>query len=266
MTAPQTKQVSLRVHGKERLLSVRHRPGRKPALLFLHALGAAKECFDGFWDQPLLAEQAAYAVDLPGFGASGKPANFSYSLEAFTEVLEAFLLQEAAREVIVVGHSMGGAIGLLLAEKLGPACKAFFSLEGNLTPNDPVASRQATRFSEEQFLGGGFGILKAGLQGAHGKAPKLLLGWMGQCGPLAYYKSSLSLVAWSDSGDLLWKFEQLPCAKAYFYGDHTRSLEAVRDLEGEVECIKVPGAGHFLMLDNPKEFYEKLAETVQAYL
>ncbi len=255
------------VHGKELPLSVRCRPGRKPALLFVHALGSAKESFEGFWDQPLLAEQAAYAVDLPGFGASGEPADFPYSLEAFAEALEAFLSHEDVREVVVVGHSMGGAIGLLLAERLGAACRrGLVSLEGNLFPSNCVTSRQAARFSEDDFLHGGFEVVRHALEQQPGPASASWRQTLAECSPLAFHRASVSLVQWCDSLELARKFERLSCPKAYFFGRPNRALADFKALEGKFEAVHVADAGHFLMLDNPKEFYGKLAETVQAYL
>jgi len=266
MIPPETLRFKVPFHGKTLEVAALHRPGQGPPLFFLHALGGSKEQFLDAFSFPALASREMYSVDLPGFGASGQPDDFPYTLEAYAELLHALVRQLELSELVIVGHSMGGAIGLLLAERLGPVCKGFLSLEGNLTPNDPVSSRQAARFSLEQFLGGGFEIILQGFRQAHGKGPRFLLEGMAVCSKRAYYKASVSLVVWSDSGDLLWKFEQLPCRKAYLYGDHTRSLEAVRDLEGEVECIQVPGAGHFMMLDNPVGFYAKLAGVLEGFL
>ena len=262
MRMAEAKRFRVSLHGKAFDLAALHSGGKGPALFFLHALGGCKEQFLDAFSHPGLAGRELLAVDLPGFGDSPLPPDFSCSLEAYAELLSGFFLQHRLADVVLVGHSMGGAIGLLLAERLGLACKGFISLEGNLTPNDPVSSRQAARFSQDDFLHGGFEILVEGFRHAHGRAAQFLVQALARCSPLAYHRASLSLVAWSDSGDLLWKLEQLPCSKAYFYGDHTRSLEAVQDLEGEIECIRIPGAGHFLMLDNPVECYAKLAEAM----
>ena len=263
MTRPEAKRFTVSLHGKGFDIAALHRKGKPPALFFIHALGGRKEQFLDAFTFPELAGHEIYLVDLQGFGESGKPHDFSYLMEAQAELLHELVRQLGLSSLIVVGHSMGGAIGLLLAERLGAACcKAFLNLEGNLTPADPVSSRHAARFSLEDFEQGGFDILREGFRQEHGKGPKFIVEGMACCTPLAYHKSSVSLVDWSDSGDLLWKFERLPCRKAYFYGDHTRSLEAVQDLEGGIDCIPVSRAGHFMMLDNPGECYAKLEEAI----
>lgn len=55
--------------------------------------------------------------DLPGCGASAKPSpeRFSYRVEAHAEVLAAFIESTSEGPVELCGHSMGGAVALVLA-------------------------------------------------------------------------------------------------------------------------------------------------------
>src|SRR5881227_2735484 len=63
--------------------------GRGPAVVLVHGLGGFAESWRH--NVPSLAARATvYAVDLPGFGRSGKPSA-GYSLAYFTRALYAFL-------------------------------------------------------------------------------------------------------------------------------------------------------------------------------
>ncbi|QWK21273.1 alpha/beta fold hydrolase [Thermus antranikianii] len=50
------------------------------------------------------------APDLPGFGESQAPRDFTPSIPAYAEALRAFLREKDAEEAILVGHSLGGAV------------------------------------------------------------------------------------------------------------------------------------------------------------
>lgn len=79
----------------------------KPPLLFLHGYGAMIE----HWKENIprfAGSRRIYAMDLIGFGKSQKP-NVRYSLELFAAQIEAFLHLKKLDDVILVGHSMGGA-------------------------------------------------------------------------------------------------------------------------------------------------------------
>ncbi|MDQ0770177.1 3-oxoadipate enol-lactonase [Pseudarthrobacter defluvii] len=86
-------------------------PGAPPVVL-LHALGDTA----GDWRTiagALAADYRVLAVDLRGHGGSGRPGKYSFELmrDDVAIVLEALDL----RNVILVGHSMGGVVAYLVA-------------------------------------------------------------------------------------------------------------------------------------------------------
>lgn len=90
---------------------VRHGAG-DPVLLLLHGLGATGEVWDGLvasaegrWPGEILVP------DLPGHGRSGPLARYSFG--ALTAALAGVV--EPGRPVVVLGHSLGGVLGLALA-------------------------------------------------------------------------------------------------------------------------------------------------------
>ena len=84
------------------------RMGADRALLLIHGLGATGRVWDGW--QPLLPA-GSLAPDLPGHGSAG-PLD-EYTFAAMTAGLAATL--DDSTSYVVIGHSLGGVVGLELA-------------------------------------------------------------------------------------------------------------------------------------------------------
>ncbi|MFI8104563.1 alpha/beta fold hydrolase [Streptomyces sp. NPDC086023] len=98
-------------------------PPEAPAMVLLHATGEGADDWETV--APALAGEGAgsgaaaapwrvYAPDLRGHGRSDRPG--TYSLELMRDDLLAFLDALGLGEVVLVGHSMGGVVGYLLAQ------------------------------------------------------------------------------------------------------------------------------------------------------
>jgi pimeloyl-ACP methyl ester carboxylesterase len=84
----------------------------EPLLVLLHGLGATGDVWGGWW--PLLARRwpgGWVAPDLPGHG--GSPPLAAYTFHDFAAAV-AGVVPPGAR-VVVLGHSLGGVVGLALA-------------------------------------------------------------------------------------------------------------------------------------------------------
>ncbi len=80
--------------------------------MLLHGLGATGDVWDGWW--PLLARRWPgrwLAPDLPGHG--GSPPLAAYTFDGFAAAV-AGIVRPGTR-VVVLGHSLGGVVGLALA-------------------------------------------------------------------------------------------------------------------------------------------------------
>lgn len=110
-------------------------------LLFIHGLDSSSTTWSPFLnideDKPYHRSFPSYAVDLRGHGQSPLSTSSEFSPEAIVDDLTSFLSNIAVKppfdpvpavipKVVVVGHSMGGRIAMLLAAKLAGA------LEGSL--------------------------------------------------------------------------------------------------------------------------------------
>src|SRR2546421_11281236 len=84
----------------------------EPLLVLLHGLGATSDVWGGWW--PLLARRWPgrwLAPDLPGHG--GSPPLAAYTFDGYAAAV-AGIVPPGAR-VVVLGHSLGGVVGLALA-------------------------------------------------------------------------------------------------------------------------------------------------------
>lgn len=239
-------------------LSHVYRKGSGELILFLHGLGCSKESFADVWELKGFEKYSMLAVDLAGHGDSIRPPDFSYSMEDQAELCASLLSGIEYERLHIVAHSMGGAAGLILAGKSGKKLASFVSVEGNLTGADcGLVSRKSISYPLEQFLGGKFDKFIEANEKSEDRSLRLWAGMLRKCSPLAFHRSAESLVKWSDSGRLLKMFLGLECRKAYMYGERNSGMEVLGMLEG-VERISVSGSGHFVMSDNPPEFYAKL--------
>jgi pimeloyl-ACP methyl ester carboxylesterase len=231
------------------------RDGGEDLVLFLHGLGCAKECFAGLWDTAGLAGATLLAPDLPGHGASqGLPAA-AWSMEGMTAAVGDLLRDHAAEtaRLHVVVHSMGGAVGLLLAEETPIPLASFITVEGNLVDADcGMLSRRTAEMDLKEFRDEKFARLKARARDADDPIVRAWAGWMEACPAEALHASARSLVAWSDSGRLLEIFQGLPVPTAYVYGEQSANPDVLAHLES-IAKYRIAECGHFVMIDKPAE-------------
>ncbi len=239
-------------------LSVEHRNCQSDDLIvFIHGLGCSSKSFYKAWDFNRIANYSLLAFDLLGFGLSDKSANYSYALSDQADLCRKLLEQFQTKRVHIVAHSMGGTIGLLLAQKFHS--HSFINVEGNLIAEDSrLISRNTIKVSEHDFVNHGFFNLC-----------QLLADYKENCFdlanamPEAFYRSAESLVEWSDSGKLLNLFEALTIPILYVYGQENVSMPILQKLNAQTKTVQIPNSGHFPMIDNSDAFYSIVADFVK---
>lgn len=87
--------------------------GKGSPVLLIHGFGGWSR--DWTHTIPILAEShEVFALDLPGWGLSEKPADFDYSIEAQAEFVLDFMAHFGLDNVDLIGNSMGGGIAVHL--------------------------------------------------------------------------------------------------------------------------------------------------------
>lgn len=86
-------------------------------ILFLHGFGTSSLSWDDiipFFDK---SKFTMYLVDLKGFGLSSKPDDDRYSIDNQADIILNFIYKMSLNDLILVGHSYGGGIALLMTIK-----------------------------------------------------------------------------------------------------------------------------------------------------
>ncbi|WP_405534789.1 alpha/beta hydrolase [Streptomyces sp. NBC_00075] len=230
-------------------------------IVFLHGFGSTKEDYADLAYRPEFAGRPFLAYDAPGCGDSACDDLAGMSIPFLVKTARAVLDSLGIRRFHLVGHSMGGLTGLLLAHEEPGRVLSFVDIEGNLAPEDCFLSRQILTHATddpETFL--------ADLTQRARQAPSLAS---------ALYASSLrhkvrpgavrgifeSMVGLSDHGDLMKKFLSLPFPRMFMYGEQNASLSYLGELtSGGVELAEIPHSGHWPMYSNPVTMWDRIAD------
>ncbi|WP_299441575.1 alpha/beta hydrolase [uncultured Aquimarina sp.] len=93
-------------------------------ILFMHGNSLNKECFANQLDDNTLSKYRLVAFDISGHGESSKIDNYSI-LRLKTIILE-FIKIQNLDNFIIVGHSLGGHLGIQTLPAISDKCKGIF--------------------------------------------------------------------------------------------------------------------------------------------
>jgi pimeloyl-ACP methyl ester carboxylesterase len=125
--------------------------GSGPVVALIHGFPESK----GLWAEvsPILAGSfTVLAIDVPGAGESGPPAEVS--MESLAEALNEVLEHEEIEQAVVVGHSMGGYIALAFAEKYPQKVRGL-SLVHSIASADNEEKKETRKKSADLIRKGG---------------------------------------------------------------------------------------------------------------
>jgi lipase len=97
-----------------------------------------------------LSPRPVVAPDLLGYGEHAKVPPESIDLEAQLDYLGRVIDAAGADRVHLVGHSVGGVVAALAAERDARRIASLISVEGNFTPADAFWSAKVARMTAEQ--------------------------------------------------------------------------------------------------------------------
>lgn len=245
-------------------------PGPGPAVALIHGWSCDRSIWR-FQVPALTGKRRLLLLDLPGFGASGKP-EMAYTPELFAAAVVAVMDAAKVERAVLVGHSMGFAVAREAARRYPERVSALVSVDGVLErgPEDPEASRET--MAQAAALLDALGRDFRGTAGAFAESmfvpattPELrreILDLMLGASPQPAISSIEHLFAPD-----LWKVEPLGLPVLGLYADTPWLLpdnEAFfRRHFPRAEYVLLPGVGHFLHLEAPAKVNRLLLDFLE---
>jgi pimeloyl-ACP methyl ester carboxylesterase len=225
-------------------------------IVLLHGLGATRHVWERMLDlAPARWNGRWIAPDLRGHGASARALSYGLGLHA-SDVAELVLTSGAYRELVIVGHSMGGVIALALASGwfgvtparcFGLGIKVAWSAD-ELAKLDELASAMPRAFATKdeavaRYLksAGLTGLIEPGSRAAKAGVSTDDAGWHLAADPATASVGAPPMQA-------LIAAAKAPVHLARGEGDRMVSLDQLRVFDPE--AIDLPGA-HNAMIERP---------------
>ncbi|WP_175561874.1 alpha/beta fold hydrolase [Kaistia soli] len=225
-----------------------------PVIILVHGWS----CSAAFWDQQaahLARDYRVVTIDLPGHGLA-EPTRPSghWSMAEFGSDIAA-VADWIGSDVVLVGHSMGGAVALEAAVQLGPRCRALIGVdtftEAGFYAARPAAEIAARRaMFEASFKDTMRGMIAAITADGAGAG---LIDWIGDAMAATNPKAALgvleALLAW----DIVPRWDLCPVPVTTINSAMLARRNELIELAG-LDVRLMEDVGHFPMLENPSEF------------
>ncbi len=227
----------------------------EPTLVFVHCW----TCNHTFWDAQLDYFSQHHRViwlDLAGHGESGSHRQ-RYTMQAFGQDVAAVVRQVDARNVILVGHSMGGPVAVEAAKQLGDRVIGIVGVDTFYTPFEYPASQEAIAAFVKPFE-----------TDFHGSTDKMLHSmFTPQADPavvdaiVGKFSAADPKVGVSAMYELFdWNAHQAP-ADLQRFSDRLYNINAAptgKEPPPNAHVVMVPGVGHFIAQVKPVAFNQAL--------
>ena len=246
----------VRLKGREYKLSAWFREAGPETVIFVHGLGCSKENWRAAWGRPELRGKSLLAYDLIGFGHSPRPPEFNYTLENQAGLLSGVIDAYAVRRIHLVAHSMGGTIALLLPNRALARFASLNLVEPRLKKSSCGIAAEAAKGNFNRFTSEVFPRFRKRVS----IDPQTEYD-LDRVDLNAFYQSSCSLMHWTHDDEMLRRFDGAPCRKTLIYGGLNQHLEELGSIDNALKT-EIPGAGHFMMHDQPDAFFRELASLI----
>ncbi|HHH44006.1 MAG TPA: alpha/beta hydrolase [Gammaproteobacteria bacterium] len=227
----------------------------EPTLVFVHCW----TCNHTFWDAQIeyfARDHRVIWLDLAGHGESGSHRQ-RYTMQAFGQDVAAVVRQVGARNVILVGHSMGGPVAVEAAKQLGDRVIGIVGVDTFYTPFEYPASQEAIAAFVKPFE-----------TDFHGTSDKMLHSmFTPQADPAVVdaivdkFSAADPEVGVSAMYELFdWNAHQAPADLQRFSGIlyNINAAPTGEEAPPNAHVVMVPGVGHFVAQVKPAAFNQAL--------
>lgn len=258
--------LDLTVAGASVRLAYLRRDDARPPLVCLHGFGSTKEDYVDLAMRPEFEGRSLIFWDAPGCGASTLSTPETLSIPFLVEVALAATEALGAERFHLSGHSMGGLTGLFLVHENPDRVLSFMDIEGNIAPEDCFLSRQIIEHPAQSPAGFAEGFIERVRHRAEYGSALYAAALRAKVRDTTFEPVFSSMVALSDNAPLMKMFTELPCPRAFIYGEQNRHLSYLSNLPAKgVEVIEIPHSGHFPMYSNPPALWAAMADFLERH-
>ncbi len=229
-----------------------------PTLVFLHGWRSEKQAWNGIVSRIKDKGLKIIAIDLPGFGKT-QASKETMSVGDYAEIVAEFIKKLELKNVILIGHSFGGRIGIKLSSvhpelvsKLVLVDSAGFVMGQNKKSLVSAMAKIAKPFFAPKFM-----------QPLRKRIYKTI-GAEDYVAVPELQKTFVKVVG----EDLTDGMRKIICPTQIIWGEEDAETpvefgQRMRSFIPNSKFIILPGAGHFSFIDQPEEFAKILEKFIR---
>ena len=227
-------------------------PDGAPAVILMHGWGCDHTTVASIANA-INNKLKVYSIDLPGHGKSQEPPE-PWGIEKFTRLIENFAKELNIKSPVLIGHSFGGRISILMASR-NQIPKVVLVDSAGIKPHRSlkyyfkVYSFKAAKKTLPYLLGSK-------------QAAKIIDAWRGKAGSADYRQSSpmmRSVMSICVNEDLKYCMPQIKASTLLIWGENDTATplsdaKTMERLIPDAGLVSFPDCGHYSFLDNPGQF------------
>lgn len=211
-------------------------------------------CDESFWKFQVSALRQRYrviTVDLPGHGRSAVPPEAEMTMDNFARAIDAVLQEAGVSRAILAGHSMGTPVVRQFARLFPEKTAGLILMDGTIFRPQDAATRQGRGRAYRGEAGRRLRLkvmrdyFSAATSVAVREQIERVSGATAEATAAGAIDGMLALEMWKDESPV-----RVPTLAVYAPASGP-SIDYLRQLFPALEYHRVPGTGHFLMMEKP---------------
>lgn len=226
--------------------------GSGAPLILMHGWGCTMDTVASI-ERVAAESHTVYNIDFPGFGASDEPGDV-WGVERYTQLVEEFARRMGIERPVLVGHSFGGRVGILMASRNAVDKLILVDAAG-------VKPRRSMRYYFKVYS---FKLLKTLCRMCMSRkaADAAIEKWRRRKASADYASASprmRAILSRVVNEDLCHVMPQISAPTLLVWGENDTATpigdaRRMNSLIPGSGLVSFPGCGHYSFLDNPVQF------------